>query len=176
MCLQRFYPEVPHLGRPCWWQLLWWWSLLGGTSVFSTTRWCTCPLSGKEIVWRHVSLSGSWGWGGHPSCLGVQQPHDPQTPGHVSSPTLHHFLIFYSFSFVLIQFLLFFQQIWVKLLRGAELDPHSGRSCFDITLNLIQLWNNINLWRSNHCLGVFCLVHAWYIFLAPVSMIGRLRW
>lgn len=94
MCLQRFYPEVPHLGRPCWWQLLWWWSLLGGMCTFPTTRWCTCPLNGKEIVWQHVSVSGSRGWGGHPACLGVQQPHDPQTPGHVSSPTLHHILIF----------------------------------------------------------------------------------
>lgn len=103
------------------------------------------------MIWSHVSASGSWGWRDHPSCSGVQQPHDTQTPRHVTSLTLTaDILIQSSLSGILIKcdVFLFVQQIWVKLLCGAKLECHGERITPHITLNLIQLWNNTNLWRS----------------------------
>lgn len=54
-------------------------------SPFEISQW---SVSFCLSVWSCGCVSGPWGWGDHPSSAGVQQPHDPQAPRHVSSLTL----------------------------------------------------------------------------------------
>lgn len=91
----RFNPQAPHLGRPCWRQLLRRWSLLGGKDALSPQGGAISFERRKKKSLELVRVSsGSWGWGVHPPSAGVQQPHGPQAPGHVSSLSLVHWARF----------------------------------------------------------------------------------
>lgn len=131
-----------------------------------------------------MSIAGSWGWGDHPSCFGVQQPHDTQAPGHVSCLILRHILIhfFLSHEFSWCSFCstdLSQTSLWSKV-RDAKWSAPSR--------DFIQWRNNIYLWRINplkwtilqerkivcHILPVFSTIYTWYVCLVSLSVIGRL--